>query len=276
MLDRLFVRKKIEEFLLEDIGYQDLTTDNLDVDKDVEAVLIAKDEGILAGVDIALEVFNVLDPDIKIEKYKNDGDKLQKGDQIIKLSGSGKSILKGERVFLNLVQKLSGIATTTNKYVQKLKETSVKLLDTRKTTPGLRAFEKYAVRVGGGYNHRFALYDMVMIKDNHIALVGSITEAVKQIKSKVSPMVKIEVEVSSLDEFREALKTEADMIMLDNMDIKQIKKAVEINQGRKKLEVSGNITLDNIEEYAKTGADFISTGAVIHSSKWLDLSLKFK
>lgn len=276
MLDRLFIRKKIEEFLLEDIGYQDLTTDNLDVDKDVEAVLIAKDEGILAGVDIALEVFNVLDPDIKIEKYKNDGDKLQKGDQIIKLSGSGKSILKGERVFLNLVQKLSGIATTTNKYVQKLKETSVKLLDTRKTTPGLRAFEKYAVRVGGGYNHRFALYDMVMIKDNHIALVGSITEAVKQIKSKVSPMVKIEVEVSSLDEFKEALKTEADIIMLDNMDIKQIKKAVEINQGRKKLEVSGNITLDNIEEYAKTGVDFISTGAVIHSSKWLDLSLKFK
>ena len=276
MLDRLFIRKKIEEFLLEDIGYQDLTTDNLDVDKDVEAVLIAKDEGILAGVDIALEVFNVLDPDIKIEKYKNDGDKFQKGDQIIKLSGSGKSILKGERVFLNLVQKLSGIATTTNKYVQKLKETSVKLLDTRKTTPGLRAFEKYAVRVGGGHNHRFALYDMVMIKDNHIALVGSITEAVKQIKSKVSPMVKIEVEVSSLDEFKEALKTEADIIMLDNMDIKQIKKAVEINQGRKKLEVSGNITLDNIEEYAKTGVDFISTGAVIHSSKWLDLSLKFK
>ncbi|WP_029521904.1 carboxylating nicotinate-nucleotide diphosphorylase [Persephonella sp. KM09-Lau-8] len=276
MLDRLFIRKKIEEFLLEDIGYQDLTTDNLDVDKDVEAVLIAKDEGILAGVDIALEVFNVLNPDIKMEKYKNDGDKFQKGDQIIKLSGSGKSILKGERVFLNLVQKLSGIATTTNKYVQKLKGTSVKLLDTRKTTPGLRAFEKYAVRVGGGHNHRFALYDMVMIKDNHIALVGSITEAVKQIKSKVSPMVKIEVEVSSLDEFKEALKTEADIIMLDNMDIKQIKKAVEINQGRKKLEVSGNITLDNIEEYAKTGVDFISTGAVIHSSKWLDLSLKFK
>ena len=276
MLDRLFVRKKIEEFLLEDIGYQDLTTDNLDVAKDVEAVLIAKDEGILAGVDIALEVFNVLDPDIKIEKYKNDGDKFQKGDQIIKLSGSGKSILKGERVFLNLVQKLSGIATTTNKYVQKLKGTSVKLLDTRKTTPGLRAFEKYAVRVGGGHNHRFALYDMVMIKDNHIALVGSITEAVKQIKSKVSPMVKIEVEVSSLDEFKEALETEADIIMLDNMDIKQIKEAVEINQGRKKLEVSGNITLDNVEEYAKTGVDFISTGAVIHSSKWLDLSLKFK
>lgn len=276
MLDRLFARKKIEEFLVEDIGYQDLTTDNLDVAKDVEAVLIAKDEGILAGVDIALEVFNVLDPDIKMEKYKNDGDKFQKGDQIIKLSGSGKSILKGERVFLNLVQKLSGIATTTNKYVQKLKGTSVKLLDTRKTTPGLRAFEKYAVRVGGGHNHRFALYDMVMIKDNHIVLVGSITEAVKQIKSKVSPMVKIEVEVSSFDELKEALKTEADIIMLDNMDIQQIKKAVEINQGRKKLEVSGNITLDNVEEYAKTGVDFISTGAVIHSSKWLDLSLKFK
>ncbi|WP_297455158.1 carboxylating nicotinate-nucleotide diphosphorylase [Persephonella sp.] len=276
MLDRLFVRKKIEEFLLEDIGYQDLTTDNLDIDKNVEAVLIAKNEGILAGVNIALEVFNVLDPDIKIEKYKNDGEKLQRGEHILKLSGSGKSILKGERVFLNIVQKLSGIATTTNRYVQKIKGTSVKLLDTRKTTPGLRAFEKYAVRIGGGYNHRFALYDMVMIKDNHIALVGSITEAVKQIKSKISPMIKIEVEVSSLDEFKEALKTEADIIMLDNMDIKQIKEAVEINQGRKKLEVSGNITLDNIEEYAKTGVDFISTGAVIHSSKWLDLSLKFK
>ena len=276
MLDRLFVRRKVEEFLLEDIGYQDLTTDNLDVDKNIEAVLLAKDEGILAGVDIALEVFNILDPDIKVERYKKDGDKLQKGEQVLKLSGSGKSILKGERVFLNLVQKLSGIATTTNRYVQKVKGTSVKLLDTRKTTPGLRAFEKYAVRVGGGYNHRFALYDMVMIKDNHIALVGSISDAVRQIKQKISPMIKIEVEVSSLDEFKEALETEADIIMLDNMDINQIKEAVKMNQGRKRLEVSGNITLDNIEEYAKTGVDFISTGAVIHSSKWLDLSLKFK
>ncbi len=276
MLDRLFIRKKIEDFLLEDIGHQDITTDSLKIDKEVEAYLISKESGILAGIDIATVTLEIIDPSIKIFKHKKDGERIKKGEKIATIKGSGKSILKSERVMLNILQRLSGIATNTSYYVEKIKETSAKILDTRKTTPGFRAFEKYAVKIGGGYNHRFALYDMVMIKDNHIALTGSIKEAVKQIKNSVSPMVKIEVEVSSIEQFEEALSTDADIIMLDNMEIDEIKKAVEINRGKKLLEVSGNITIENIREYAKTGVDFISSGALIHSAKWLDISLKFK
>ncbi|WP_293443498.1 carboxylating nicotinate-nucleotide diphosphorylase [Persephonella sp.] len=276
MLDRLFIKKKIEEFLLEDIGHQDITTDNLKTDKTVEAHLISKETGILAGIDISLVALEIIDPSIRIIRHKKDGQRIKKGDKIATIKGSGKSVLKSERVMLNILQRLSGIATNTSYYVEKIKGTGVKILDTRKTTPGFRAFEKYAVKVGGGYNHRFALFDMVMIKDNHIALVGSIKEAVEQIKSSLSPMVKIEVEVSSIQQFEEALSTDADIIMLDNMNVNEIKKAVEINKGRKLLEVSGNITIDNIRDYAQTGVNFISSGAVIHSAKWLDISLKFK
>lgn len=276
MLDRLFIRKKIEEFLLEDIGHQDITTDNLKTDKTVEAYLISKETGILAGIDISLIALEIIDPSVRITKHKKDGQRIKKGEKLATIKGSGKSILKSERVMLNILQRLSGIATNTSYYVEKIKGTGVKILDTRKTTPGFRAFEKYAVKVGGGYNHRFALFDMVMIKDNHIALVGSIKEAVEQIKSSLSPMVKIEVEVSSIRQFKEALSTDADIIMLDNMSIDEIKKAVEINKGRKLLEVSGNITTDNVRDYAQTGVNFISSGALIHSAKWLDISLKFK
>ncbi len=276
MLEKLFVRKKIEEFLLEDIGHQDITTENLTVEKPAYAEIVSKDNGIVAGLEIALTVFDILDPSVEIKKLKKDGDTISKGEKICEIYGDGKTVLKAERVMLNIIQKLSGIATTTSKYVKKIKGTGVKLLDTRKTTPGLRAFEKYAVKVGGGFNHRFALYDMVMLKDNHIALVGGIKEAVKQIKEKVSPMVKVEVEVSSLKDFEEALKTEADIIMLDNMSIDEIKEAVKINRKRKLLEASGNITLENIREYALTGVNFISSGSIIHSAKWLDISLKLK
>ncbi len=276
MLDRLFIRKKIEEFLLEDIGHQDITTDNLKTDKTVEAYLISKETGILAGIDISLIALEIIDPSVRITKHKKDGQRIKKGEKLATIKGSGKSILKSERVMLNILQRLSGIATNTSYYVEKIKGTGVKILDTRKTTPGFRAFEKYAVKVGGGYNHRFALFDMVMIKDNHIALVGSIKKAVEQIKSSLSPMVKIEVEVSSIRQFEEALSTDADIIMLDNMSIDEIKKAVEINKGKKLLEVSGNITTDNVRDYAQTGVDFISSGALIHSAKWLDISLKFK
>ena len=276
MLDRLFVRKKIEEFLLEDIGHQDITTDNLKADRTVEAYLISKEPGILAGIDIATVTLEIIDPSIKIVKHKKDGQKIEIGEKIATIKGSGKSILKSERVMLNIIQRLSGIATNTYFYVEKIKGTDVKILDTRKTTPGFRAFEKYAVKIGGGFNHRFALFDMVMIKDNHIALAGGIKEAVEQIKCDISPMVKIEVEVSSIQQFEEALSTDVDIIMLDNMDLNDIKKSVEINRGRKLLEVSGNITIDNIRDYAETGVDFISSGALIHSAKWLDISLKFK
>ncbi|WP_457626066.1 carboxylating nicotinate-nucleotide diphosphorylase [Persephonella sp.] len=275
MLDRLFVRKKIEEFLLEDIGYQDITTDNLRIEKDIEAIIISKENGIAAGIDISLTVFDIIDNGIKIKKLKQDGEFIEKGDVLAVIKGNGKSILKGERVMLNILQRMSGIATNTKKFSDRIKGTRAKILDTRKTTPGFRAFEKYAVRIGGGYNHRFALYDMVLIKDNHISLAGGIKEAVKQIRKNVSPMVKIEVEVSSLEEFKEALELEVDIVMLDNMSVKEVKEAIKLNSGRKHLEVSGNITVDNIREYAETGVDFISSGAVIHSAKWLDISLKF-
>ncbi|SNZ10195.1 nicotinate-nucleotide pyrophosphorylase [carboxylating] [Persephonella hydrogeniphila] len=275
MLDRIFVRKKIEEFLLEDIGYQDITTDNLHTDREVEALIVSKEDGIIAGIDVSLTVFEVIDSSIKIKKLKNDGETIKKGEEIAVIRGSGKSILKGERVMLNILQRMSGIATNTKRFSEKIEDTKAKILDTRKTTPGFRAFEKYAVRIGGGKNHRFALYDMVMIKDNHISLAGGIKEAVNQIKKNVSPMVKIEVEVSSLEELKETLELDVDIVMLDNMGVEEVKEAVRLNSGRKLIEVSGNITLNNIREYAETGVDFISSGAVIHSAKWLDISLKF-
>ncbi len=275
MLDKNFVRKKLLEFLEEDIGHQDITTDSLDTDRYIEAYMIAKEEGVLAGIEFAKEVYNLVG-DCKLENFVKDGASIKKRDILAIVYGSGKSILKAERLSLNIVQRLSGIATLTNKYVEKIKDTGVRLLDTRKTTPGFRAFEKYAVKVGGGDNHRFALYDMVMIKDNHIALAGSITEAVNQIKKKVSPMVKIEVEVSSFEQLEEALKNPVDVIMLDNMSATDVKKAVKLINKSKLVEVSGNITVENIRDYALAGPDFISTGAVIHSAKWLDISLKFK
>jgi len=275
MLDKNFVRKKLLEFLEEDIGHQDITTDNLDTDRYIEGYMIAKEDGILAGIEFAKEVYNLVGG-CKLENFVKDGTSIKRGDILAIVYGSGKSILKAERLSLNIVQRLSGIATLTNKYVEKIKDTGVRLLDTRKTTPGFRAFEKYAVKVGGGDNHRFALYDMVMIKDNHIALAGSITEAVNQIKKKVSPMVKIEVEVSSFEQLEEALKNPVDVIMLDNMSATDVKKAVKLINKSKLVEVSGNITIENIRDYALAGPDFISTGAVIHSAKWLDISLKFK
>lgn len=273
MLDRVFVRRKILEFLEEDIGYRDLTTDSLDVDKNVEGFFIAKQSGVVAGTVFVKEVFNLFE-DVSFQSFKKEGDYIEKGEIIGLVYGNCKSILKGERVALNILQRLSGIATLTNLFIKELEGTKTKLLDTRKTTPGFRAFEKYAVKVGGGENHRFALYDMVMLKDNHIALVGSIKEAVKQVKSKVSPIVKVEVEVSNFDQLYEALETEADIIMLDNMTPTQVKEAVEIINGKKLVEVSGNITLENIKQYALSNPDFVSTGSVIHSAKWLDISLK--
>lgn len=275
-LDRLFVRKKIQEFLEEDIGWSDITTDSLDTDRCARANFVAKEDLVLAGVEFAREVFLLVDQDIRFSMFRSDGELVKKGEVLASVEGSGRSVLKAERVALNILQRLSGIATQTSRYVEALKGYDTKILDTRKTTPGFRAFEKYAVRVGGGKNHRFALFDMVMLKDNHIRLVGSISGAVRQVKEKVSPMVKIEVEVSTLEEFLEAMNTEADIIMLDNMSVEQVEEAVRINGGRKLLEASGNITLENITEYANTGVNFISTGALIHSARWVDISLKFE
>jgi nicotinate-nucleotide pyrophosphorylase (carboxylating) len=275
MLDRIFLRKKLEEFYLEDVGHKDITTDNLPIDRNITGHIIFKEDGIVAGLEFAKEVFLLVNNSLDISLLKKDGDFVKKGERVLVVEGSGKSILKGERLALNILQRLSGIATNTHRYTEKIKDLKTKLLDTRKTTPGFRAFEKYAVQVGGGYNHRFALYDMVMIKDNHISLVGGIKKAVEEIKKKVSPMVKIEVEASSLTEVEEALEAQVDIIMLDNMSIEDMKKAVSIIGKKAKTEASGNITIENIREVALTGVDFISSGSIIHSSKWLDISLKF-
>jgi nicotinate-nucleotide pyrophosphorylase (carboxylating) len=274
-MDKIFLKNQLERFYLEDIGYQDITTDNLKTDKKVEAYIISKEEGIVAGTLFSKEIFNMVDSSLDVKILKKEGEYIKKGDVILTIKGSGKSILKAERLALNILQRLSGIATKTNEFVKALEGTKTKLLDTRKTTPGFRAFEKYAVKVGGGFNHRFALYDMVMLKDNHISLVGSIKEAVKQIRENVSPMVKIEVETNNLNQVQEALEAEVDVIMLDNMSIDEIKEAVKLINGKALTEASGNITLDNIKDIARTGVDFISSGAPIHSSKWLDFSLKF-
>jgi len=274
-MDRIFLKEKIKDFYLEDVGFKDITTDNLPFDRDVEAIIVAKEDGVLAGVDFAKEVFSLVDGSISFPFSLKDGEKIKKGDKILVIKGSGKSVLKGERLALNILQRLSGIATNTNRYVEKIKDLKTELLDTRKTTPGFRAFEKYAVQVGGGFNHRFALYDMVMIKDNHISLAGSIKKAVEEIKKRVSPMVKIEVETTDLHQVEEALKSGVDIIMLDNMSIEEMKEAVDVIKGKALTEASGNITIDNIRDVALTGVDFISSGAIIHSSKWLDLSLRF-
>ncbi len=275
MLDTVFLKKKLEEFYLEDIGYKDITTDNLPFDKYTEAKIVVKEDGVVSGIEFSKQVFLMIDRDIEFDIHKKDGDTVKKGETILSIKGRAKSILKGERLALNILQRLSGISTNTKRYVEKIKDLKTKLLDTRKTTPGFRAFEKYAVTVGGGYNHRFALYDMVMIKDNHISLAGSIEKAVKEIKKRVSPMVKIEVETSSLEEVEEALKADVDIIMFDNMSVEEMKEAVSIVGNRAKTEASGNITLENIRDVALTGVDFISSGSIIHSSRWLDISLKF-
>ena len=275
MLDKLFVKQKLEQFLQEDIGYQDITTDNLSFEKEINAKIIAKENCVICGIDFAKQVFYLIDDSIEFDFCTNDGHLAEKGETILEIKGNGKSILKGERVALNILQRLSGISTNTKKYVKELEGTKAKILDTRKTTPGFRAFEKYAVKVGGGYNHRFALYDMVMLKDNHIALAGGIKKAVEEIRKNVSPMVKIEVEVSDLEQFKEALSLGVDVIMLDNMSIEDMKKAVQLNNGKSALEASGNITLQNIRQVAETGVDFISSGALIHAARWIDLSLKF-
>ncbi|ACO03417.1 MAG TPA: carboxylating nicotinate-nucleotide diphosphorylase [Persephonella sp.] len=274
MLDRLYVRKKIEQFLMEDIGYSDLTSDNLGISKDIKASVIAKEDGIIAGIDFAKEVFLILDRDIRFPFSLKDGSEVKKGDTVLSVEGSAVSVLKGERVALNILQRLSGIATTASRYAEKIKDLKTRILDTRKTTPGFRAFEKYAVKVGGGSNHRFALYDMVMIKDNHIAVCGGITKAVNRIRENVSPMVKIEVEVSDLNQLKEALSLNVDIIMLDNMSLEMLKEAVNIVNGKVLLEASGNITVENVRDVALTGVDFISSGSIIHSSRWLDLSMK--
>lgn len=265
----------IERALREDINYVDAATDYLLDDDDVStARFVAKASGILCGIDIAVRVFEMLDKDIQVQINIKDGGKVEKGDVIAVVTGKTKSILKAERTSLNILQHMSGIATETAKYAECCKGTRAHVTETRKTLPGLRAIEKYAVTVGGGKNHRYNLSDGAMLKDNHIDAYGSITKAVEALRSKMGHMIKIEVEVRNEEELREALSCNADVIMLDNMTCEQMKKCVEIADGKAVLEASGNVTLDNMAEVAATGVDIVSVGALTHSVKAFDISLK--
>lgn len=265
----------IERALREDINYVDAATDYLLDDDDVStARFVAKASGILCGIDIAVRVFEMLDKDIEVQINIKDGGKVEKGDVIAVVTGKTKAILKAERTSLNILQHMSGIATETAKYAECCKGTRAHVTETRKTLPGLRAIEKYAVTVGGGKNHRYNLSDGAMLKDNHIDAYGSITKAVEALRSKMGHMIKIEVEVRNEEELREALSCNADVIMLDNMTCEQMKKCVEIADGKAVLEASGNVTLDNMAEVAATGVDIVSVGALTHSVKAFDISLK--
>ena len=261
--------------LKEDISSEDITTNSILKENILgKGSLIAKEDGILAGIKIFQRVFQLLDKNLEFKTNFKDGDKLKKGQIIGEIKGDLRIILSGERVALNYLQHMSGIATYTNDMVKLLEGTNTKLVDTRKTTPNMRIFEKYAVRIGGGYNHRYNLSDGVLIKDNHIAVAGSIKKAVEMAREYVSFVKKIEVEVENLKMVEEAIEAKADIIMLDNMDELTMKKAIKIIDGRVKTECSGNITKTNILKISKCGIDFISSGAITHSASILDISLK--
>ncbi len=257
----------------EDIGDGDITTNNLvPPDSSKTARLIAKEEGIVAGLPVAEMVFRKFDNDIEWNAKLPDGSKVKPGDVIVEFKGSYRALLTGERKALNFLQRLSGIATYAAKCMKEVEGHNVEILDTRKTLPGYRYLDKYAVRMGGASNHRFGLYDMVMIKDNHIQVAGGIQEAVKAIRSKIPKSIKIEVETTTLEQVQEALNADVDIIMLDNMSSKIMKEAVELINGRAKTEASGNMTLKRIRKVAATGVNYISIGALTHSVKALDIS----
>ena len=268
----------VDDFLInslkEDMPYYDLTTDSIVNDDSICSIeLICKEDGIIAGLAIFKRVFELLG-NIDISFNFKDGDIIKKGDIIANLKGNTKNILSGERLALNIIQRMSGIATLTNNLVKEISHTKAKLLDTRKTTPGLRMFEKYAVKIGGGVNHRYSLSDGILIKDNHIKAAGNITNAVTLVRNNIGNLKKIEVETESIEEVKEALLTNADIIMLDNMSIETMNDAIKLIDGAALTEASGNIDLSTIKSVAETGVDFISSGATTHSYKSLDISLK--
>lgn len=268
------VDKILENAISEDIGDGDKTTIALfDPEAMSEAVIVARDNGVLAGIDIASAVFEKLGGTMKWTRKLSDGDSLKNGDILAQFEGTSRQILSGERIALNLIQRLSGIATSTSRYVQQVRGLDVRIVDTRKTTPGIRALEKYAVVVGGGYNHRMGLYDGIMIKDNHIMAAGSIKRAVSLTRSVYGGRYRIEVETRNLDQVAEALESGADIIMLDNMETSDMKEAVRMIGKRALVEASGGITLDTVRSVAETGVDIISVGAITHSVRSLDVSL---
>jgi len=270
----VLLQKVIKDSLNEDIGTGDLTTNSIVPANAISTgYIVAKEDGVLAGLPVAYEVFRCLDPIINWQPLSKEGGSVSKGKLLAEISGKTRAILTGERVALNFLQRMSGIATVTAKYVQFTGDSKTRIVDTRKTTPGMRMLEKYAVRVGGGYNHRFGLYDAVLIKDNHIKYAGSIKNAVAAARQIVSHPTKIEVEVENLDQLRQALAVQADIIMLDNMSVELMREAANLVNGRAMLEASGGITVDKIKAIAEIGIDVISIGSLTHSVKALDISL---
>lgn len=270
-----YVDNIITTALMEDINYIDAAADNLIPEEHrSSAYYVAKDTGVVCGIEVAKRVFELAGGDVDFRILMKDGTKVNKGDIIATLEGSTLTLLKGERTALNILQHMSGIATATNKCVELVAGTKASVTDTRKTLPGLRALQKYSVTVGGSKNHRFNLSDAAMLKDNHIDAYGGITPAVTALREKIGHTVKVEVEVRTLDELKEALDNKVEIIMLDNMTNDDMKKAVEITDGRALLEASGNVTAENIRSVAETGVDIISLGALTHSVKCFDISMK--
>lgn len=275
--ENILIDKIVEQVLLEDIGTGDITSDSIvPYDLKAKGIIKTSEEGVVAGLDIAHLIFKKLDPEIIFQEKIKDGVKVARGKVLAEISGSARTILKGERVALNFLQRMSGIATITSKFCQEVKDFPVRIVDTRKTTPGLRVLEKYAVLMGGGYNHRFGLYDAVLIKDNHIAVAGGIKSAVNSVRKQISHTVKIEVEVENLSQLQEALEMKVDIVMLDNMELETMKEAVKIVKGKALIEASGGITLKKVREIAQTGVDLISVGALTHSVKSLDIGMEIK
>lgn len=265
----------IKEALQEDISSEDVTTNAVMKEAVTgEVQLICKQDGVVAGLDVFRRVFEILDENVKTDFYCKDGDEVKKGELMGIITGDIRALLSGERVALNYLQRMSGIATYTHSVAMLLEGTKTKLLDTRKTTPNMRIFEKYAVRVGGGYNHRYNLSDGVLLKDNHIGAAGSVAKAVEMAKEYAPFVRKIEVEVENLDMVREAVDAGADIIMLDNMSPEDMKETIRIIDGRAETECSGNVTKENIDRLTSLGVDYISSGALTHSAPVLDISLK--
>jgi len=277
-LPRYLVEQAVATALEEDLGgVGDITTNTIiPPDAQGDASIIVRKPGVIAGLDLAAASFKSLDPDVRFTRIVEDGSKVEAGATIARIAGKTRALLTGERTALNFFGRLSGIATLTACYVAAVEGTHAKIVETRKTTPGLRALEKYAVRCGGGTNHRFGLYDAVLVKDNHIAAAGGLAEALNAVRTAVGHLVKIEVEVDTLDQLENVLRFPIDAVLLDNMDAGTLKRAIALVKGRVITEASGGVTLESVREIAKTGVDLISVGALTHSARSLDSSLEWK
>ena len=277
-LPRYLVEQAVATALEEDLGgVGDITTNTIiPPDAQGDASIIVRKPGVIAGLDLAAASFRSLDPDVRFTRIVEDGGKVEAGATIARIAGKTRALLTGERTALNFFGRLSGIATLTAGYVAAVEGTHAKIVETRKTTPGLRALEKYAVRCGGGTNHRFGLYDAVLVKDNHIAAAGGLAEALNAVRTAVGHLVKIEVEVDTLDQLENVLRFPIDAVLLDNMDAGTLKRAIALVKGRVITEASGGVTLESVREIAKTGVDLISVGALTHSARSLDSSLEWK